>query len=71
MDLQRWTVPRVAGAWSWDDVTPLTPLVRSEDGAPAEQATRVRIAWDDAALHVRFDCADRHAWGTLAHRDDP
>lgn len=71
MDLPRWTVPRVAGTWSWDDVAPLPPLARSEDGAPAEQATRVRMAWDDAALHVRFDCVDRHAWGTLAQRDDP
>lgn len=71
MDLHRWRAPRVSGAWSWDAVPTLPPLVRSEDGAPAEQATTVRVAWDDVALHVRFDCADRHAWGTLTRRDDP
>ena len=71
MDLPRWLAPAVSGAWSWDAVPPLPPLVRTEDGTPAEQATRVRVAWDDAALHVRFECIDRHAWGTLARRDDP
>jgi hypothetical protein len=71
MDLPRWLAPSVSGAWTWEEVPPLPPLVRTEDGASAEQATRVRVAWDDAALHVRFECADRHAWGTLRQRDDP
>jgi hypothetical protein len=71
MNLPRWRAHRVSGTWSWDDLQPLPPLVRSEDGAPADQATAVRVAWDDAALHVRFDCVDRHAWGTLTRRDDP
>ncbi len=71
MDLPRWRAPRVAGDWSWDAIPPLPPLVRCEDGAPAEQATVVRVAWDDAALHVRFECVDRHAWGTFERRDDP
>jgi len=71
MSLPRWRVPLVSSAWSWDAVPPLPPLVRAEDGTPAEQATTVRVAWDEAALYVRFDCADRHAWGTLTRRDDP
>jgi len=71
MDLPRWRAPRVAGDWSWDAIPPLPPLVCCEDGAPAEQATVVRVAWDDAALHVRFECVDRHAWGTFTRRDDP
>lgn len=71
MDLPCWPAPHVSGGWSWDEIPPLPPLVRTEDGAPAEQPTRVRVAWDDTALHVRFECADRHAWGTLGRRDDP
>jgi hypothetical protein len=71
MDLLRWTVPRFAGTWSWDGVPALPPLVRSEDGTPPAQPTRVRLAWDEAALHVRFDCVDSYAWGTLTRRDDP
>jgi hypothetical protein len=35
------------------------------------QQTAVRLAWDEAALHVRFECADRDAWGTFTRRDDP
>jgi len=31
----------------------------------------VRLCWDEAALHVRFDCEDRDAWGTYRQRDDP
>ena len=71
MDLPRRQVLHVSGSWSWDDIPPLPPLVRSEDATPPEQATTVRVAWNDAALHVRFDCVDHHAWGTLTHRDDP
>ena len=71
MSLPRWQAHRVSSSWSWDEIPPLPPLVRSEDGTPAGQATTVRVAWDDAALHVRFDCVDDHAWGTLTRRDDP
>ena len=46
-------------------------LVRSEDGAPAEQRTSVRARWDDEALYVRWECADRDAWGTFTERDAP
>jgi hypothetical protein len=55
----------------WDEVPPAIRLVRSQDGAPPAQATLVRACWDEAALYVRWDCADRDAWGTLTRRDDP
>lgn len=71
MEIPRWRVPRVAAPWSWEDVPSLPPLVLAADGGPAEQPTRVRVGWDDEALHVRFDCEDRHAWGTCQRRDDP
>lgn len=74
-----WRAPRAPAAWtgtplenrSWEGVTGLPPLVRADDGSPAAQPTRVRVCWDDGALHVRFDCVDRDAWGTYGWRDDP
>jgi hypothetical protein len=71
LPLLYWKVHRVMDGWCWDEIEPLPLLVRAEDGTPAEQPTVVRVAWDETALHVRFDCADRHAWGTLERRDDP
>lgn len=50
---------------------PLPPFTLVDGSAPAGQQTAVRLAWDEAALHVRFDCADRDAWGTFTRRDDP
>ncbi|HEX3526127.1 MAG TPA: carbohydrate-binding family 9-like protein [Thermoanaerobaculia bacterium] len=65
-----WTLPYAAEPIRWADI-PGRPLVATTDGGPAEQATVVRAAWDDEALRVRFECEDRHAWGTLTRRDDP
>src|SRR5690349_2051850 len=79
-DLPAWWVPRLAGALRggspladlpWSALPALPPLRRSEDGGAALQQTAVRLAWDEAALYVRFDCADRDAWGTYFRRDDP
>ncbi len=48
------------------------PPFRLADGsADAAQQTAVRLGWDDDALYVRFDCADRDAWGTYTRRDEP
>jgi hypothetical protein len=75
-----WTVPRTPGPWGaerdlaalrWQEIAALPELARSDGSGPAEQATRVRLAWDDAALYVRFEAEDRDAWGTLAQRDAP
>ena len=49
----------------------LPPFTLADGSGPALQQTAVRLAWDEAALHVRFDCADRDAWGTFTGRDDP
>jgi len=43
----------------------------ADGSGPAVQQTRVRLCWDEAAFHVRFDCEDRDAWGTYRQRDDP
>jgi hypothetical protein len=43
----------------------------ADGSGPAVQQTRVRVCWDGEALHVRFDCEDRDAWGTYQRRDDP
>jgi len=55
---------------SWSRVLALD-LRRAEDGAAPEQATTVRLAHDDDALWVQFDCADRDIWATHADRDGP
>jgi hypothetical protein len=69
--LPRWTLPCIAGPdVRWAEI-PGQTLVRTTDGGPAEQATVVRAAWSEEGLHVRFECVDRHAWGTLTRRDDP
>lgn len=69
--LPRWIVPRrAAGSRSWTGV-PAEALVLSDGGGAPEQATSVRVCCDDEALHVRFDCEDRHAWGTFRRRDEP
>lgn len=59
-------------AWeeAWAGVPPLS-LSLSDGSGPAEQPTTLRLAWDDRALHVRFDCADRDAWSTYRRRNDP
>jgi hypothetical protein len=52
-------------------VPPLPPFLLTDGSGPAVQQTAVRLAWDYGALHVRFECADRDAWGTFTRRDDP
>jgi hypothetical protein len=58
-------------AFPWDRAAPAGPLILADGSAAAEQATVVRAAWNDAALWVRFECADRDAWGTYDRRNDP
>jgi hypothetical protein len=70
----RWRVPRVSGmTWdgNWDEIPALPPFILADGSGPALQQTRLRLAWDDEALHVRFDCEDRDAWGTYRQRDEP
>lgn len=69
MSIPRWTVPRRRSP-GWDGIPPLS-LALVDGSGPPFQATLVRVAWDEEALHVRFDCEDRDAWGTFLKRDDP
>src|SRR5215208_4443350 len=74
-----WQVPRLLGGRAaapavsipWDALPSLPPFVLADASAPAAQGTAVRLAWSASHLHVRFDCADLDAWGTLTRRDDP
>jgi Carbohydrate-binding family 9 len=76
--LPRWPISRL----SWTSAARLAELPWSTiparrleylaDGdGPPEQATLLRLAWDETALYVHFECADRDAWGTWSERDDP
>jgi hypothetical protein len=75
----RWSVPRRPPswlgddpvAWSWAELPPLPPFQLADGSGPAVQRTQARLCWDDLALHVRFDCEDRDAWGTYSRRNDP
>jgi hypothetical protein len=58
-------------AFPWDRAAPAGPLILADGSAAAVQTTAVRVAWSEAALWVRFDCADRDAWGTYGRRNDP
>lgn len=71
MDLPHHLVPRVSASWSWEELPALPPFQLADGSGQALQQTRVRLGWDDVALHVRFDCEDRDAWGTHQRRDDP
>jgi hypothetical protein len=78
--LPQWNLPPTPPGWlstadpasrPWQSIPTLPPLVRADDGGPVEQPTVVRVCADTQALYVRFDCADRHIWGTYTQRDDP
>ncbi len=69
--IARSTVRRRPSPLSWDEIPPLAPLVLADGSGKPEQATTVRLCWDDGTLHVRFDCEDRDAWGTFRKRDEP
>jgi hypothetical protein len=55
----------------WDRAAAAGPLILADGSAAAAQATAVRVAWNEAGLWVRFECADRDAWGTYGRRNDP
>lgn len=75
-DLPHWRAPYATsladpGSPAWDAIPSLPPFLLADGSGPAIQQTQVRVAWDDAALYVRFDCEDHDAWGTFERRDDP
>ena len=63
--------PPGLGGFPWERAAALGPFVLADGSAAAEQPTGVRVARDRRALYVRFDCADRDAWGTWRRRNDP
>lgn len=69
--IPRWTVRRRPSPLIWKEIPPLSPLALADGSGAPEQATTVRLCWDEEALHVRFDCEDRDAWGTYRQRDEP
>jgi hypothetical protein len=62
--------PGLAG-FPWERAAALGRFVLADGSAAAVQPTAVRIARDPRALYVRFECADRDAWGTYSQRNDP
>ncbi|MBV8202770.1 MAG: carbohydrate-binding family 9-like protein [Acidobacteria bacterium] len=62
--------PGLAG-FPWERAAALGRFVLADGSAAAAQPTVVRVACDPRALYVRFECADRDAWGTYRHRNDP
>lgn len=75
-----WTVPPTPTHWdlddpfaagSWRELPSLPDFLLADGSGPAEQQTAVRLCWDARGLYVRFDCADRDAWGSYSQRDDP
>lgn len=78
--LPRWLVPRLpsdaaAGGplagLPWRTIPTLPHFQLAQGSGPARWQTAARLAWDDLALYVRFDCEDEDAWGTMTRRDDP
>jgi len=71
--LPHWEVPRLSlkAVPDWERLPPLPPFRLADGGGFSRHPTAVRLAWDEAALHVRFDCTDHDAWGTFTRRDDP
>jgi hypothetical protein len=63
--------PPALADFPWARAAVLDPFVLADGSAAAAQATRVRLAHDARALYVRFECADRDAWGTWRRRNDP
>ncbi len=63
--------PADPDSWAWEEIPALPPFQLADGGGPAVQQTRGRLCWDELALHVRFDCEDRDAWGTFRQRNDP
>lgn len=78
--LPRLRVPHAPRSWDptvpldrlpWSEVSQLTLDYLADGTGPPGQPTQVRLCRDEEALYIRFECADRDAWGTYGRRDDP
>jgi hypothetical protein len=63
--------PQPLAELPWERAAVLGAFILADGSAAAEQPTTVRLGGDRRALYVRFDCADRDAWGTYRRRNDP
>jgi Carbohydrate family 9 binding domain-like len=54
----------------WRDVEAVE-LSLAANGAPPEQRTSVRTAWDEREWRVLFHCQDLDPWATMTVRDEP
>lgn len=55
----------------WKKAEKLGPFVNYNGRGIASHQTRVRVAYDDKALYLGFDCQDPDAWTSYSKRDDP
>jgi hypothetical protein len=68
---ETWVASAPLEEMPWGSIGEVFQLVRNSDGARPDQATEVRACHDPTALYLRFDCADRDAWGTHTERNAP
>jgi hypothetical protein len=54
----------------WTDAPSSGAFVNTLTGAPAEQKTEAKLAWDSKYLYVAFDNQDSDVWAGLTKRDD-
>lgn len=79
MNLPEYTVPGAPAGWAgvdpadwpWHTLPSLPPFRLASGAGPAAQQTRARLCYDEAALHIQFECDDADIWGTLTRHDDP
>jgi Carbohydrate-binding family 9 len=72
-------VPHVPEGWPvqpfdsevWSGIPSLSPFLLADGSGLATQQTRVRLAYSQHALYIRFDCQDDDVWGTYTKRDEP
>jgi len=68
---ENWNANLAFPAWDWNGATTLPPFILADGSGEAIQQTVMRVCYNQQALFVRFDCADRDIWGTGTKRDDP
>jgi hypothetical protein len=67
------TPPKIDGKLddaAWKDVAETTPFVNTLSGAPVDQKTSAKIAYDDKNLYIAFSNQDSDIWANLTKHDD-
>ena len=59
-----------SGGPAWEKIEAVD-LKETVTGHPPDQATSIKAAWSEAALHLLFHAVDTEAWGTLTRHDEP